>query len=52
MSQFDTALFPIEKFSLCPYALFVNDYEIIKTTFVCEVKPQIHNMTYNLKRNL
>ena len=48
MCQFDTALYPTENVSWCLYTLFVNDAEQIKMNYNGEVKPQTHNVAYNL----
>ena len=50
--QLDTALYPIEKFSWCLSTLFVNDAKRFKKNCNYEVKPQTHNVAYNLNRNL
>ena len=43
---------PTEKVFWCLYALFVNGTEGIKKNCNCEVKPQTHNVAYNLNSNL
>ena len=48
----DTALYPPERVCQWPYAWFVKDAEGIQTKCISEVKPQTHNVAYNLNRNL
>ena len=52
MFKFDTALYPTEKVPWCLYTLLVNDAERFTMKCNCEVKPQTHNVSYNLNRNL
>ena len=52
MCQMDKVLFPREKLSQCLHALFLDSAKQIKTNCNCEVKPQWHNVAYNLKKNL
>ena len=47
-----TALYPTEKITWWLNALFVSNAEQIKSNCNYEVKPQLYNVTYNLKKNL
>ena len=47
-----TALYPSEDVSWYPYALFVNGAGQIKANCNYEVKYKIHNVAYNLNKNL
>ena len=49
--QIDTTLYTTEKISCCLYASFVNSAKQIKSNCNYEVKPQLHNVAYNLKKN-
>ena len=48
----NAALYHTEKISWCLNALFIDIGKWITTNCNYEVKPQIHNVAYNLKKNL
>ena len=52
MYQLGTALYPTGEITWHLYALFVNNAEQIKSNCNHEVKPQIHNVRYNLKKKM
>ena len=52
MCQLETDLYPNGKIMCCLYALFINKAKQIKSNFNYWIKPQLNNITYNLKNNL
>ena len=50
--QFETAFHPTERITWCLYALFVINAEQIKLKCFHEIKPQLHNIACNLKKNV